>query len=74
MREYHRRIVSYLRETGARHVKITPGKTHPRARFQWRGREHAFTIANSPGDMQHALRNSVAELRRYLNKYPIQEN
>jgi hypothetical protein len=68
MREYHRRIISFLREEGAERVKIRHrnSRSHPRASFQWRGRQHAYTIAMSPGD-RRAFRNAAAELRRYLN-------
>jgi hypothetical protein len=64
----HRKVIKYLRDEGARNVRIEHGGKHPRCYFNWGGQEGFCVLPSSPGDAYRGERNVISGLRRLLRE------
>ncbi len=68
MNEYHRTIVSFLRDHGARDVRVVPGGRHPHVDFVFRDKAFNLAVHRDPPGHSDAALIKVAELRRLLGE------
>ena len=66
MHPHHRAVIKFLRQAGARRVRIKHGGKHPRCYYSWLDKETFYVLPNSPGDNYRGQRNAISDLRRLL--------
>lgn len=68
MNEYHRTIISALRDHGARDVRLVPGGRHPHVDFVFRDKSFNLAVHHNPPGHSDAAIIKVKELRTMLGE------
>lgn len=65
--ELQREITDFLKEWGAKNIRLVAGGKHPRLYYNWKG-EEKFTVFPGSASDTRALGNQIADLKRQLGE------
>ncbi len=69
--ELHREVSDFLKDYGAKNIRVVPGGKHPRIAFNFKGEEQ-FTVVPSSASDRRSLANQLADIKRKLGP-PLSE-